>query len=216
MKKPFSAWKEGAPHYVPPLILGVCLIAAFWESPAVWLGVLVLALGLFALSFFRDFPRTANAGPNDLVSPADGTIVGMEDIEATPHYDGPCKRVSIFLSVFNAHVNRSPFDGDVTAIEYKQGQFKNAMRADTSELNEANTVRMRTDFGPVSVRQISGAIARRIVCRTEVGERLARGEKFGMIKFGSRTELYLPKSTEICVTLNQKVYAGKTIIARFP
>ena len=216
MKKPFSAWKVGAPYYVPVILIGVVLMAAFWSSALVWLGVVVLGLGLFMLSFFRDFPRSADAKPNDLVSPADGTIVAIEEIESTPHYDGRCKRISIFLSVFNAHVNRSPISGTVTAIVYKEGQFKNAMRADTSQINEANAVKMDTAHGPVTVRQISGAIARRIVCPIQVGDTLAQGEKFGMIKFGSRTELYVVPSAEVYVKIGQKVFAGSTILGRLP
>ncbi len=180
------------------------------------LGLLCLLFFAFVVYFFRDPKRRIPTEAASVVSPADGTIVGIEDLPSTPHYDGPCKRISIFLSVFNVHINRSPFDGTVESITYNPGEFKNAMRADTTDVNESNTIRMKTDRGPMTVRQISGLIARRIVCKVEVGENLAKGEKFGMIKFGSRTELYLPTNAEICVKLKDKVQGGATIVARFP
>jgi phosphatidylserine decarboxylase len=215
LKKPFSAWKEGAPYYLPLIAIGGTIVVVSFHTIFVWPGAVVLFFGLFALTFFRDFPRNADAKPGDMVSPADGTIVEIQEMESTPYYDGPCKRVSIFLSVFNAHINRSPFDATVIAIQYKPGLFKDARRPDTSQINESNAIRLSTSHGPLTLRQISGAVARRIVCRASVGDTLTRGEKFGMIKFGSRTELYLPKTAEICVTLQEKVYAGQTIIGRF-
>jgi phosphatidylserine decarboxylase len=178
--------------------------------------VVVAIVDVFAAYFFRDPRRVITTDRCAIVSPADGTIVGVEDLTATSHFDGPCKRISIFLSVFNVHINRSPFEGQVESITYKPGQFLNAMGANTSELNEANTVRMTTGYGPLTVRQISGLIARRIICKVREGEGLAKGEIFGMIKFGSRTELYLPTNAEICVKMKDKVKGGATIVARFP
>jgi phosphatidylserine decarboxylase len=184
--------------------------------PLLWVGVAFLVVGLAVMMFFRDFPRTINAQPNEVVSPADGTVVAIESLAETPHYAGPCKRVSIFMSVFSAHVNRAPFEGTVREVKYAPGHYINAMRAEASKVNESNAMWMDTPKGPMTVRQISGAIARRIVCPVTPGTALKKGEKFGMIRFGSRVELYLPISAEPCVTLNQKVYAGTTIMARFP
>lgn len=167
------------------------------------------------LLFFRDFPREITALPNELVSPADGTVVAIEDLAETPHYEGPCRRVSIFMSVFNAHVNRAPYEAVVREIRYAPGQYANAMRPDSSQINESNAIWLTTPKGPITVRQISGAVARRIVCPIRAGMSLAKGEKFGMIRFGSRVELYLPPGTEVCVTLKQKVFAGTTIMAKF-
>lgn len=214
MNKPFSAWREGMLLYVPLLIIGVSGSLMFWGESVMVVPVCALAAGLFTLFFFRDPVRTVTAAAGEAVSPADGTVVAIEDLEDSPYYDGPCKRISIFLSIFSVHVNRAPFEGTVTEITYKPGKFKNAMRAETTDYNESNTVRMDTAHGPVTVRQISGAIARRIVCPCEVGNRLSKGEKFGMIKFGSRTELYLPPETEICVSPKEKVHAGSTVVAR--
>ncbi|MBN2307462.1 MAG: phosphatidylserine decarboxylase [Candidatus Hydrogenedentes bacterium] len=216
MKKPFSAWREGLPVYLPCLAVGAAGAAAVWPHPVVAVPLFLLALGLFSLYFFRDPVRRVAAEPNEAVAPADGAVVGLEDLEDTPHYDGPCRRLSIFLSVLDVHINRAPVEGEVVDVSYRPGKFKNAMKAETSECNESNAVRMATGHGPVTVRQISGAVARRIVCRCGVGARLEKGQKFGMIKLGSRTELYLPPGTEFCVNLKDKVRAGSTVVARFP
>ncbi|MCC6699616.1 MAG: phosphatidylserine decarboxylase family protein [Candidatus Hydrogenedentes bacterium] len=217
MNTPFSGWKEGLPYYGPLLAAGAILfLFVGWSTMGLAVSLFVLVCGLFTLFFFRDPVRAITRVSGEIVAPADGTIVGIEDLETTPHYDGPCTRISIFLSVLNVHINRAPFDGQIADIRYQPGRFLNAMKAETTDLNESNAVRMTTSRGLVTVRQISGAIARRIVCRRNVGDTLARGEKFGMIKFGSRTELYLPPGTEVCVKLRDKVRGGSSVVARFP
>lgn len=211
MNKPFSGWKEGLPFYGSVLAAGVVVWAILglgWAFPVLFLGI---AMALF----FRDFPRVINAAEEEVVSPADGTVVAIEDLESSPHYAGATRRVSIFLSVFDAHLNRAPYPGTVTEVKYAPGLFKDARKPETSQVNESNAVWMDTDKGPITVRQISGAVARRIVCPVGEGTVLEKGEKFGMIRFGSRTELYLPPDTEVTVELNQKVFAGTTIMARF-
>lgn len=212
MKKPFNGWKEGLPFYGPVLAAAV-LLGCF--PVLIWFAPLVAILGVCMALFFRDFPREIAAAENEVVSPADGTVVAIEDLDESPHYDGPTRRVSIFLSVFNAHLNRAPYPGTVTAVKYAPGAFKDARLPETSQVNESNAVWMDTDKGPMTVRQISGAVARRIVCPVSEGTVLAKGEKFGMIRFGSRTELYLPAGAEVTVALNQSVYAGTTVMARF-
>ncbi len=212
MNKPFSGWKEGFPFYAP--VLAAAVLLGFFPVIG-WFAPVVAVLGVCMALFFRDFPRTITAADHEVVSPADGTVVAIEDLDDSPHYDGPTRRVSIFLSVFNAHLNRAPFSGTVTAVKYAPGAFKDARLPETSQVNESNAVWMDTPRGPMTIRQISGAVARRIVCPVGVGTTLAKGEKFGMIRFGSRTELYLPAGTEVTVTLNQSVYAGTTIMARF-
>lgn len=215
MNKPFSAWKEGLKFYGPVLLLGLFMLVGLWPYGYGWTALPVLMLAVCIALFFRDFPRQIVAKPNEVVSPADGTIVAIEDIEHSPHYDGPTRRVSIFLSVLNAHVNRAPFDAQIRQILYAPGQFKDARNPESSQVNESNTLWMDTTEGPITVRQISGAIARRIVCPIVQGARLQKGEKFGMIRFGSRTELYLPPGTHICVNLKDKVCAGTSILAKF-
>ncbi len=212
MNKPFNGWKEGLPFYAPVLVAAVLL--GFFPVIG-WFAPVVALLGVCMALFFRDFPRTISAASHEVVSPADGTVVAIEDLDESPHYDGPTRRVSIFLSVFNAHLNRAPYPGTVTAVKYAPGAFKDARLPETSQVNESNAVWMETEKGPMTIRQISGAVARRIVCPVGVGTTLTKGEKFGMIRFGSRTELYLPAGTEVTVTLNQTVYAGLTVMARF-
>ena len=200
MNEPFNAWMQGLWYY----------------GPVIGAGLAITLLGVGMMLFFRDFPREITAAPNELVSPADGTVVAIEELETSSHYDGPSRRISIFMSVFNAHVNRAPFECTVREVLYAPGSYKNAMRPDSSKINESNALWLDSPRGPLTVRQISGAVARHIVCAAEPGMRLEKGEKFGMIRFGSRVELYLPPGTEICVTLNEKVYAGASIVARFP
>lgn len=218
MNKPFNAWKVGAPYYIPLLAIGFAVMAYVGSlGPAlIYVGMVAVIPGLFALNFFRDPPRRITKDPAEIVSPADGKVVEIAALSETPYYDGPCKRISIFLDIFNVHVNRAPDDGTITRIDYREGAFKNAMNPESSDVNEANTIRLDTPHGPMTVRQIAGLIARRIVCVPEVGATLSKGEKFGMIKFGSRTELYLPPEAEIVVRLKDKVLGGETIVARFP
>lgn len=213
----FSAWKVGLTYIVPLLVLsGLCATgAAVWGYRALWaVSALFLFFTLFTSYFFRDPLRAIPADPSAVVSPADGKVVAIEDLAQSPHYDGPCKRISIFLSVTNVHVNRAPFEGTIRQIKYKPGEFLNAMRADTTDRNEANAVWMDTPKGPMTVRQISGLIARRIVCIAKPGDKIEKGQKFGMIKFGSRTELYLPVSAEITTKVGDKVAGGESILAR--
>jgi len=212
---PFSGWREGLRFYGPVVGLGVLLTAGLAPTGYAWAGAIVLLAGIAMMLFFRDFPRRVTAAAEELVSPADGTIVAIEDLEETPHYDGSTRRVSIFLSILSAHVNRAPYPGTVTDVKYAPGKFKNAMNPESSKVNESNAVYFDTDRGPLTVRQISGAVARRIVCPAGPGSRLEKGEKFGMIRFGSRVELYLPPGTDVCVQLNDHVYAGLTIMAQF-
>jgi len=213
---PFNGWIQGVWYYTPVLLAGIALTALLWRAGYAWAGVLVVMLGVGMLLFFRDFPRAIQAAANELVSPADGTVVAIEELDATPHYAGKCKRVSIFMSVFSAHVNRAPFEGTVAAVKYAPGRYKNAMDPASSKVNESNAVWMDTARGSITVRQISGAVARRIVCPAAPGARLQKGEKFGMIRFGSRVEIYLPIETRIYVTMDEKVYAGTTLLGAFP
>jgi phosphatidylserine decarboxylase len=216
VKRPFSSWREGAGFYVPCLVAGVVLTALLWPRPSAACGLVVLAAGVFAVYFFRDPARRVTAGEGDVVAPADGVVVSIDDVDESPHFTGPCRRVAIFLSLFSVHVNRAPVEGTVREVTYKPGRFKAAMKPETSDCNESNTVRLNCPQGPVTVRQIAGVVARRIICRCAPGDALAKGEKFGMIKFGSRTELYLPPGTEVCVRVKDKVRAGTTLVARFP
>ncbi len=167
---------------------------------------------LFTFNFFRDPPRRIPTEANLLVSPADGTVVEISEADETEFLKTPCTKIGIFLSVFDVHINRSPCDGTVRATKYTPGQFLDARHPDCGRLNESNTIHL----GDVVVKQIAGLIARRIVCEARPDDTLLRGQKFGMIKFGSRTELYIPKNQvdEIRVKLKDKVKGGETVIAR--
>ncbi len=214
MNPKFSSWKVGAPYYAPLFLLSVfaqwalCSTAYPYAAAPLWLAA------LFTLNFFRDPPRKITTDPDKIVSPADGLIDGIDDLDDSPYYDGPCKRVAIFLNVFNVHINRAPDECTVQKIEYKEGEFRNAMDPNSSKVNECNMLYLETPHGTMTVRQISGAIARRIVCVTSEGKQLTKGEKFGMIRFGSRTELFLPQDAEIVVGLKDKVHGGSTVIAK--
>lgn len=174
---------------------------------------------LWLLSFFRDPERTLPATQHTMVSPADGTVSDVIDLD---HYDllnSPCTRVGIFLSVFNVHVNRAPCDGLVTAVIYKKGKFINALSHGTaSEQNESNTLVISdpSTGRPIAVvKQIVGLIARRIICTADVGDTLKRGDRIGMIKFGSRTELFIPKwlDPQIQVKPGQGIHGASDPIA---
>lgn len=185
-----------------------CLVAP-------WAGVIPVAVWVLMLAFFRDPERVPEGGEGDLVSPADGRVTDVVDVEH-PFMGGGCRRVGIFLSVFDVHVNRSPAAGRVAHLAYKPGAFKDARSPEASRVNESQEMGIVTPSGNrLLVRQISGAIARRIVCAVGSGRDLARGERYGMIKFGSRSEVYLdPKAYEIAVKPGDVVRGGRTVLAR--
>lgn len=182
------------PHGIRELaILTIVLGLAAWGLALVaWpLVALPLALWVFGVSFFRDPERALPPDGKALVSPADGTVADIVEVPGTPLLDEPCLRVGIFLSVFNVHVNRAPLTGRVSGLKYRPGRFLDARHPDATSQNEAQDILLRGEF-PVVVRQISGLIARRIVCPLREGMAVERGQRIGMIKFGSRTELYVP------------------------
>ncbi len=215
MKEPFSALRAGAPYYVALLLLGLGAMQYLAAQGQAYLGMVALLPGLYVLYFFRDPPRSITTDNREIVSPADGLVVEVVRLQSTPYYGGPCIRISIFLNIFNVHVNRMPDDATIAHMDYHEGEYKNAMTAESSDVNEANTIWLETPHGPMTVRQIAGLVARRIVCAAEMGETLRKGEKFGMIKFGSRTELYLAPDAEVVVAEKDKVHGGSTVVARF-
>jgi len=190
------------------------LAAKWWWPGLIPVGVVWLARLLFFRAPPRELPRAARAW----LAPADGTVTEITSIERDDRLGGPAVRLGIFLSIFNVHLNRSPCAGIVRCVEYRRGGFHDARSPLASPENESNTLVLDAgpDLGPVVVRQIAGRIARRIVCTAAVGDRLAAGQRFGMIKFGSRTELVLarPAELEICVRVGDAVKAGVTIMAR--
>jgi phosphatidylserine decarboxylase len=199
------------------LVLVVIAIGLGW---AWWpLALIILPILIWLFAFFRDPERSVPADQHVRVSPADGKVSDITEIAHDDLLGGPCIRVGIFLSVFNVHINRSPCDGKVVQIIYKHGKFINAMsHGDASAQNESNTVVLAEPGNgqPIAVvKQIVGLIARRIICTVTKDEQVTRGQRIGMIKFGSRTELYIPKSLEpqIKVSVGQTVQGAADIIA---
>ncbi len=197
--------REGWPFVGVPLLLGLGALAAGWTFVAVPL----LVLAGFCAWFFRDPDRPVPRDPSVVVSPADGRIV---EVERLP--DGRL-RLAIFLSIFDVHVNRSPVAGRVRRVTHTPGRFLAAWRAETRDVNERNEVVLETGRGPVHVLQVAGLIARRIVCRVAPGTPLGMGERFGMIRFGSRTEVILPPGAVPEVRVGDTVRGGASVVARW-
>ncbi len=198
-------------------IYGLCLLAVAgvlaWATETwVWSIVPVL-LAAFFLWFFRDPGRAIPKGEGLVVSPADGLVTETVRIE-TPQ--GPRQRVSIFLNVFDVHVNRSPIAGEVSSVRYQKGKFLNAMNQECAERNEQNIVTVQGEGMEIIFKQIAGLIARRIIFNHGVGDRVERGQRVGLIKFGSRTDIILPAEAEIRVKRGQRVKGGSSIIAEMP
>lgn len=202
--------KEGIPFVILP---GAAAIIAFF-SGFVWVAVLLFLLTLFVVWFFRNPERTIPENPLQLISPADGKVIRIEEISSDDHSDRSLLKISIFMNVFNVHVNRIPYSGQVVSIRYTPGKFLSANLDKASALNEKNAVLIRTDDGiEIMIVQIAGLIARRIVCWMKEGMKVKKGERFGLIRFGSRVEVFLPLgSTTLLVKTGDKVRAGETPI----
>jgi phosphatidylserine decarboxylase len=206
-----GALKEGLP-YIGGALVAALLINKLFPR----LGKLFWLAPAMLFFFFRDPPRPYPQEDDLLYAAADGTIMGIDELEEDWFIGGPATRIVTFLSVFNVHVNRSPVAGDVAKRQWKPGSFVNAMNFEKSETNERNMVAINGARGKVTVVQIAGMIARRIVCWAGEGEHLRAGQKFGMIKFSSRTDVLVPRGTiEVLVKPGQQVRGGITPIARY-
>jgi phosphatidylserine decarboxylase len=201
--------KEGYYFGLPLLLIGGAAFFLHWRIAA----YLLLFLALFVFSFFRDPDRVIPSEPGAIVSPGDGRVVVVQDED----YAGkPGKRVSIFLAVWNVHVNRSPAAGRITKMEYCPGKFVAAMRASASAENEQNVFTLATDGGELVFKQIAGLIARRVVSWKKAGDTVARGERIGLVRFGSRVDLWVPRQAEIQVKVGQRVKGGSSVLASWP
>ena len=189
------------------------LALASWFFSA-WLSVLFLVLILYTFFFFRDPDRNIPADRNAVLAAADGTVTDISEVDETEVLKTRMRRVGIFLSIFDVHTNRAPIEGRITYRQHHEGLCLDARSRDCSEKNEAMTWGIENPRVTVVVRQLTGAIARRIVAWAEVGDQLAMGERFGMIRFGSRTEVYLPLTASVLVKAGEHVAGGSTIIAR--
>jgi phosphatidylserine decarboxylase len=197
---------EGWPFIFPPAAAACILGLVGWWPAAAVLGVATLC----CLGFFRDPDRTAPAVPGAVLAPADGRVMRVAEIEDP--WVGRAVRVSIFLSPLDVHVNRSPVAALVEGVQHAAGLFLAAYRDEASELNERCTLALQGETARVSVKQIAGVVARRIVCRVRPGDKLQAGERYGLIRFGSRTDLVVPKGTEIRVRVGDRVRGGETVI----
>jgi len=182
--------------------------------------VILAAVLIWALMFFRDPERRCPEDSSLLLAPADGRITEIETLEETSFIGGSALRIGIFLSIFDTHINRAPCNVRIEKITYKKGKYLNAMNPQSGRLNESNEldlIRIESPNDKLIVRQVSGAIARRIVCASSEGQELAGGERFGMIKFGSRTELYVParENAKCLVRIGDKVKAGLTPLVKY-
>jgi phosphatidylserine decarboxylase len=178
------------------------------------LSLLFLLLFSCTVAFFRDPERTVPADPNLIVAAADGTVMDITESDENQVLKMKTRRVGIFLSIFDVHTNRAPIDGRVIYREHRKGLYLDARRPECSEKNESMTWAFENPRVTIVVRQITGAIARRIVAWAKIGDELKKGDRFGMIRFGSRTELYLPLNAELLVKTGDHVFGGSTIIAR--
>jgi phosphatidylserine decarboxylase len=202
--------REGWP-FLGIAIAVALLVGAFagwWWSLPLWLAA------LFVLQFFRDPPREVPEDPAAVVAPADGRIVAVEK-SRDPWLQRDALKISVFMNVFNVHSNRAPVDGTVKQVWYHAGRFVNAALDKASQENERNALWLRTRSGvDVTCVQVAGLIARRILCYVSAGAELARGERFGFIRFGSRVDVYLPPDARPVAAIGDKVYAGESVLAR--
>ena len=198
------------------IYVGVSLVLAaivYYFFGAYW-AVIPIVLALYFAYFFRDFHRSMPYDPNILYSPADGTVMGIEEIFDDEYLNEPALKLTIFLSVFNVHTNRAPLDGEIKYQRYTCGQFVPAYEKNASFENERHAVGVDNGRIRFLVIQVAGLLARRIVSWVTVGHELKQGETYGMIKFGSSTELIVPKNVEITVKKGDKVTGGITVVGR--
>jgi phosphatidylserine decarboxylase len=195
-------------YYYGLVLLGSAVLVAWLTNPA-W-AIIPVLLAAFFLWFFRDPERVIPADPGAVVSPADGKVTDVSEVKVGgERYE----RISIFLNVFDVHVNRSPVAGVIRAAHYKPGKFLNAMIPDCAECNEQNTVTVEGDGHTIIFKQIAGLLARRIVFTKKIGDSVERGERVGLIKFGSRTDLLLEPTAEVAVRVGDRVKGGSSIVA---
>jgi phosphatidylserine decarboxylase len=200
--------KDAYKFALPPLIAGALCLIPGWKVPA----AILIFLGLFVFYFFRDPERTIPAEPGSVVSPADGHVMEIVD---ELHESVMGHRVTIFLAIWDVHVQRAPVAGRVAEVVYRPGKFYAAFRSAASVENEQNIITLQTPGGPLVFKQIAGAIARRVICWKRAGETVSRGERVGLIRFGSRVDIWLPMEAEILVRRGQKVKGGESLLAKW-
>jgi phosphatidylserine decarboxylase len=204
--------KEGSPLILTVATLSVLAFLIGWR----WAAILSALATLAVTAFFRDPKRRIPTGEGLIVSPADGRVVSIAEVKSDSSGGDAATRVSIFLSPLDVHINRMPVAGKIEEVRYRPGMFLAAYKDEASQRNEQNAVKIiDSDGRSLGVIQVAGVVARRIVCRVKPGDRVARGDRFGMIMFGSRTDTYLPKGCRVQVVEGQKVKGGETILGSF-
>jgi phosphatidylserine decarboxylase len=202
--------REGYYFGLPPFLLGVISVTSGWRS-GILAGSVLVALGLFVFYFFRDPERNIPSEPGLVVSPADGRVVVVTEEERGGR---PGKRISIFLAIWNVHVNRSPAAGTIAKLEYKPGKFLAAWAEKASLENEQNVFTLASEHGEIVFKQIAGWVARRVVSWKKACDVVERGERVGLVRFGSRVDVWLAAQAEILVKVGQNVKGGSSVIAR--
>jgi phosphatidylserine decarboxylase len=208
-----SLFKIAPDGYPFIIVFGlITILVYFFGKP--WIAIFPLIITLFMLLFFRDPERKIPEGEGIFVSPADGKVILIKDVFEKDYLKSESKEISIFMSLLNVHVNRVPCDGRVGFIKHSPGRFMAAYKDAASMENENTIMVINGKGGKIVVRQVAGFLARRIVCRVKVGDELRRGERYGMVKFGSRLDVYLPKDVKIKVKVGDKLKAGESILGQ--
>ncbi|MEZ4586183.1 MAG: phosphatidylserine decarboxylase family protein [Gemmatimonadales bacterium] len=202
--------REGLPFIAVALVLLALFALWHWVAALLW-----LPIALWTVAFFRDPPRDRVRGDDLILAPADGLVVSVVPMDEASFLGGPSTRVSIFMNVFNVHVNRYPATGTVALREYQPGAFLNAMVEKASTDNEQASIGLETARGRILIRQIAGLVARRIVTDHQVGREVGQGDRLGLIRFGSRVDVFLPPNTQVAVRDGERTRAGETVVARW-
>lgn len=203
-----------APDGWPHILIGLAVsVALYFVLP--WLAVIGILLTCFFCFFFRNPTRSGPIVPADLISPADGKVMAVRALDQVDDLGGPAICITIFLSLFNVHINRAPMSGEIFCRRYRPGKYLPAFKSHASDLNECNTIGITDGSRKILVNQITGFIARRIVCDVTPGNSLLQRQRFGMIRFGSCTELVCPADVDVLAKVGDKVRAGQTVLARF-
>ncbi len=203
--------REGLPFIIAAMFATLVAAVLGWAI----VSMVFLALTLLIGHFFRDPGRVCSAGEKEIVSPADGRVISVKKVPSVRFLDRPALKISIFMSVFDVHVNRVPIAGTIEGLHYRKGRYMAANLAQAGEENEQNWLWIKSSSGlDVVITQVAGLIARRIVCWPKIGDRVVQAERFGMIRFGSRMDVYVPEDGEVLVFQGNRVYAGETVLCR--
>ena len=211
--------REGYPFIGIATLLAVAAfaLALARRSWSLWLlAIIITVLALWVAYFFRDPERSGERGPHIVVAPADGKLIMVTEVDEPAFIGGRATRLSIFMNVFNVHVNRYPVDGTVEYVHYNKGKFLNAAAEKSSLENEQSSVGVQSGSSRILVRQIAGLIARRIVTYSKVGESVKQGDRMGLIRFGSRVDVFIPTDAKLRVKLGTLTTAGSTVLAELP